>query len=71
MPEGTITSYDADAATGRITSDEGDSALAFDRKDVVDRRTGEQLRSGQHVTFEVEADRATNVRRVAPRGYGA
>lgn len=71
MPEGRITAYDPDTTSGQITSEDGDDTFAFERGDVVDRRTGERLRSGQSVTFEVEGDRATNVHRVTPRGYGA
>jgi len=71
MPEGRITTYDPDTTSGRITPDGEDDSFAFERSDVVDRRTGEQLRSGQSVTFEVDGERATNVHRVTPRGYGA
>ena len=71
MPEGRITSYDTNAATGHIAPDDDTATLVFDREDVADRRTGEQLRSGQQVTFGVEEDRAVNIRRLAPRGYGA
>ena len=71
MPEGRITTYDPDATSGCITPDDGDDSFAFERSDVVDRRTGEQLRTGQPVTFEVDEGRATNIRRATPRGYGA
>jgi cold shock CspA family protein len=71
MPEGRITSYDVDEAAGQITPAGEDETLAFDRDDVADYQTGEQLRSGQHVTFTVAEGCATDVRRVAPRGYGA
>lgn len=56
---------------GTSPPEDDDAPLTFDREEVADRRTGEQLRSGQQVTFEVEEDRAVNIRRLAPRGYGA
>lgn len=71
MPEGKITAYDPDTTSGHIAPNDGDDTFAFERSDVVDRRTGERLRSGQSVTFEVDGDRATNIHRVTPRGYGA
>jgi cold shock CspA family protein len=71
MPEGRITDYDPDAARGRITLADSDDEFAFERSDVVDRRTGEQLRSGQQVTFEIEEEQAIDIHRVTPRGYGA
>jgi len=71
MPEGRITAYDPDTTSGRITPNDGDDAFAFERSDVVDRQTGERLRSGQPVTFKVNGERATNIHRVTPRGYGA
>jgi cold shock CspA family protein len=71
MPEGHITAYDTDTTSGHIASDDSDDTFAFERSDVVDRRTGEQLRTGQTVTFEVDGERATNIHRVTPRGYGA
>lgn len=71
MPEGHITAYDADTHTGRVTAENAAETFSFHRADVVDRRTGEQLRSGQHVTFAVEDGRAVRIRRPVPRGYGA
>ncbi len=71
MPEGHIAAYNPDTTSGHIALDDGDDTFAFERSDVVDRRTGEQLRTGQSVTFKVDGDRATNIHRVTPRGYGA
>lgn len=71
MPEGRITSYDADEVIGQITPAAEDETLAFARDDVADYQTGERTRSGQQVTFVVVEGRATDIRRVAPHGYGA
>lgn len=68
MPSGTITSFDADAGQGVITTDDGDE-YTFGLDDLVDRSSGETPQTDAEVTFEADGDRATQVHRVAHRGY--